>query len=298
MIHLQVSVLNAAELLDPAAYGAGALLRWESADAADGTYVEGGTLPLVSTQTLYDVWDAAGTATTWYRTRTSDAAGAVFSAYSAPFQGGTVTAYATLEEFLAGFESGVPGAARYARIYDALEQASRAIDAEVGWDFLRHPAISGDETRLYDGTGARRLHLHEGLVSVTSVRVAWSTADAVAGNWQTLLASDYYLEPSVREPGEPYDHLALSDWPSLFYVFPRGMRNVELTGAFGYAAVPSIIRRATVALARQIYRADSFVLGGSPGPDEFGGGAISPNVRPYDVYKAIERYRRRFWCHV
>ena len=77
-----IEVANADELLATEAYGAGALLRWESSAAEAGTYVEGGTEALVSGTTLYDVWDAAGIETTWYRTRVSDAAGTTFSAYS------------------------------------------------------------------------------------------------------------------------------------------------------------------------------------------------------------------------
>ena len=83
MIHLSVTVANTAELLATQAYGAGALLRWESAATLGGIYTEGGTVPLVSGTSLYDVWDPAGTATTFYRTRVSDAAGSTFSAYSA-----------------------------------------------------------------------------------------------------------------------------------------------------------------------------------------------------------------------
>jgi hypothetical protein len=82
MIHLQVTVDNAAELLDTNAYGAGALLRWESGTSLAGPFTEGATLPLVASQTVYDVWDPNGTETTWYRTRTSNSASTSFSEYS------------------------------------------------------------------------------------------------------------------------------------------------------------------------------------------------------------------------
>jgi hypothetical protein len=82
MIHLQVTVDNTTELLDPNAYGAGALLRWESSADPNGPYVEGGTLGLNPGQSVYDVWDSNGTTLTWYRTRTSNSGGTSFSAYS------------------------------------------------------------------------------------------------------------------------------------------------------------------------------------------------------------------------
>ncbi len=86
MIHLIVEVANPAELLDPEAYDAGALLRWESSATIDGTYVEGGSEALLVDQFLYDIWDDAGTSTTWYRTRISDSGATTFSPYSEPFQ--------------------------------------------------------------------------------------------------------------------------------------------------------------------------------------------------------------------
>jgi hypothetical protein len=84
MRHLEIEVTNADELLATEAYGAGALLRWERSSTEAGTYVEGGTEALVAGTTLYDVWDAAGIETTWYRTRISNAGGTTFSAYSSP----------------------------------------------------------------------------------------------------------------------------------------------------------------------------------------------------------------------
>lgn len=84
MIHLTVTVANAAELLDPGAYGAGALLRWESAVSADGPWTEGGTVALVSGTSLYDIWDNAATDPTWYRTRISNAGNTAQSGYTDP----------------------------------------------------------------------------------------------------------------------------------------------------------------------------------------------------------------------
>lgn len=101
MIHLIVEITDPAELLDPQAYDAGALLRWESSATIDGSYVEGGTLPLVADQFLYDVWDDAGGSSTWYRTRISDAAASIFSPYSPPFQPATGQLYLTPAQFRA-----------------------------------------------------------------------------------------------------------------------------------------------------------------------------------------------------
>lgn len=90
MIHLTVEVPDAAEVVDPSAYGVGSKLRWESSSSFGGTYVEGGTIVITGTKLEYDIWDPNGTDDTWYRTRISNAGGTTFSpGYSTPIQGGT-----------------------------------------------------------------------------------------------------------------------------------------------------------------------------------------------------------------
>lgn len=96
MIHLDVIVADTATLLEAEAYGPGALLRWERAPEPDGTFVEGGTVALVADQSVYDIWDAAGTVGTWYRTRISNAAASTFSGYSVPYQTTEQGLYLTL----------------------------------------------------------------------------------------------------------------------------------------------------------------------------------------------------------
>jgi hypothetical protein len=101
MIHLMVEVPNPAELLDPQAYDAGALLRWESSATIDGTYVEGGTVAIELDKFVYDVWDDAGVNETWYRTRVSDATPSTYSPYSEPFQPASGQIYLTIAQLKA-----------------------------------------------------------------------------------------------------------------------------------------------------------------------------------------------------
>ena len=144
MRHLEIEVANAAELLATEAYGAGALLRWESSAAEVGTYVEGGTEALVSGTTLYDVWDAAGTETTWYRTRVSDAAGTTFSAYSAPRS--PVTSLVSIAEVRALVNS---------RLGDV--DLGAVIDREEAWLAGRVGPLTGERTDTFTpGIGVGR----------------------------------------------------------------------------------------------------------------------------------------------
>jgi hypothetical protein len=106
VIHLTVTVENTAELLATEAYGAGALLRWESAATETGTYAEGGTVALVSGVSVYNVWHTAGVVGTWYRTRISNAGATTFSPYSAPREGG-LTSVVSITEVRALVSSGL-----------------------------------------------------------------------------------------------------------------------------------------------------------------------------------------------
>ena len=188
MRHLEIEVTNAAELLATEAYGAGALLRWESSAAEAGTYVEGGTEALVSGTTLYDVWDAAGIETTWYRTRISDAAGTTFSAYSDPRS--PVTSLVSIAEVRALINS---------RLGDVDLQA--VIDREEAWLAGRVGPLAGQRTDTFrPGLGDTTLYLRRRAESVVV------TDDGV-----TLVAdTDYLFTPVDRRAPARSGRLAWS----------------------------------------------------------------------------------------
>jgi hypothetical protein len=174
MRHLEIEVTNTAELLVTDAYGAGALLRWESSPAPLTAYTEGGTEALVSGTTLYDVWDAAGIATTWYRTRVSNAAGTTFSAYSAPRS--PVTSLTSLAEVRALVRS---------RLSDIDLQT--VIDREEAWLTGKVGPLTGERTDTWTpGIGDTPLYLS---------RRAPSVVLTDAG--RTLAASEFLFTPST-----------------------------------------------------------------------------------------------------
>jgi hypothetical protein len=168
MIHLEVTVANTAELLAAEAYGAGALLRWESCATIGGTYTEGGTVPLVSGTSLYDIWDADGTTGTWYQTRISDATPTTYSAYSAPFQT-SPSSLTTLAEVRALVRS---------RLSDADLQT--VIDREEAWLAGKIGVLTGERTDTFKpGTTNTPLYLSRRTdsVSVTDDGTAVAAAD-------------------------------------------------------------------------------------------------------------------------
>ena len=174
MRHLEIEVANVDELLATEAYGAGALLRWESSPTETGTYVEGGTEALVSGTTMYDVWDAAGIETTWYQTRISDAAGTTFSAYAVL---SPVTSVVSVAEVRALVNS---------RLSDADLQ--RVIDREEAWLAGRVGALAGERT----------VSFRPGAVDATLFIPRLTSAVVVVDDGVALTAdTDYLFTPST-----------------------------------------------------------------------------------------------------
>jgi len=174
MIHLEVLVADAIDLLATEAYGAGALLRWESCATVDGDpvpYAEGGTVALVSGTSVYDVWDAAGVeGVTWYRTRISDAAGTTFSPYSTPFQTATHGMPLSVTQMRAFVTTSLSDEA----LLILLDAAAEAIVAEIG----------------YPGSTSERMHARGDLLMLSrpALSVTSVTEDGTA-----LAADDYDL---------------------------------------------------------------------------------------------------------
>lgn len=176
MIHLTVTVENTAELLATEAYGAGALLRWESAATEAGTYAEGGTVALVAGVSVYDVWDAAGVVGTWYRTRISNGAATTFSPYSAPREGG-LTSVVSITEMRALVNTSLS---------DVDLQA--VIDREESWLAGRVGVLVGERTDTFrPGFSDTILYLRRRAESVVV------TDDGVA----LVADTDYLFTPST-----------------------------------------------------------------------------------------------------
>jgi Phage gp6-like head-tail connector protein len=97
---------------------------------------------------------------------------------------------------------------------------------------------SSDTLRLYDGNDAvrygSRLWVAGGIRTLTQVRIASCTG----GTLTTATLGDFLLRPKAqdRRTGMPAMRLDISDASSS--VFYAGYDNIELTGTFGYAAVP------------------------------------------------------------
>jgi hypothetical protein len=164
------------------------------------------------------------------------------------------------------------------------------IDAEIGVDFHRHPADEddADEVRILDGRGGRKIHVHRGIVSLTSVEIRLSAAL----DWQALNPGDWELVSMYEdESGRPYDHIRLTGVGR--NCFPSGERNVRATGVFGWNLPPARLVEANIAWVRQHLAAGDSYSGGMLVPE--GGTVIVPRLQiPDDVRMFLVRESRRY----
>lgn len=256
MNKLSITVQDPADLLASGAYGTGALIRVErSTSSSFATTTEITTIALVAGTLLYEYWDNGGTAGSWYRTRYSKATPSVagdYSAYSSPFQ--VTSRLTSLDDVKVRL--GIPSSntASDDLLGAAIDASGSAITSYVG--FFVGP--SGDTVRIYDGRDATRrgtrLWIRGGILTLTQVRIA----DYTGGTLNTGSLADFIPGPPAhsRRPDQPALYIDISDTPDGNYPwFPPGLQNVELTGTFGYAAVPYDVWDVATSLAVRQFQA-------------------------------------------
>lgn len=174
------------------------------------------------------------------------------------------------------------------RITSLAATTAEMIDAEIGWDFYRHPSAEGTTTRILDGRGARSLHVHRGVISLDSLAVRFSAS----ADWEVLDADDWELSSLYEDEGSrPYDHINLTGVGRTR--FPSGYRNVRAIGAFGWTTPPARLVEANTAWVRQHLAAGDSYSGAMPVPD--GATVIVPRlVMPDDVRMFLHRESHRF----
>jgi hypothetical protein len=279
-IEVPQNVDDVADLI--ANYGVNSVLRWERSATEGGAYSEVGTTLLDANVSRYEFFDSSGTTTSWYRTRVSNSANTVQSAYYPAFQAGALRSYASLDTARELLD--LPSDASDNLIGDLLVQASKMMDGLCHRSFYRRPQVTGTEIHTYDSSDLFRngTTLVEDIVSLTTLELAWLTG----GTFTALTAADWFLYPSNPKDGWPYEELRLSDVGSR-YEYPGGSRVIRLTGAFGWPAVPPDIEAATRELAQEIYWKSR---GGRQVGLEFG-------RLPLIVEKAVQIYAREPWVY-
>ena len=254
---LKLTVDNPEELLNASAFGAGALLRVEWCATQGGVYAEFATVPLVAGTYAHTVYHAAGTASTWYRSRYSTAAPAVaadYSDYSATFQaggeeGGLICSIYDVKQRL-----GIAPAdtADDEDLLEYIRAVTIDIETLTGRDFTGDPA---DRTVLVDTCSGTTLQVPQGIQSVTTLQVATTDQPDTGGTYTALVAGAWVLRPGTfsRSPGWPATAITRIDggW------FSDAINGAEITGRLGWAAVPANIARVGANAVVRAWRARS-----------------------------------------
>lgn len=130
----------------------------------------------------------------------------------------------------------------------AITAASRGIDQLCQDRFYQGTA---DSARYYDPADRRVVKLLPSAGSIASVKID----EDGDGTFETTLAenTDYLKWPyNAGDDAEPWWELHIH--PNSSYRFPKYPRSVEVTGRFGWSAVPAAIEQATGILAAKLVK--------------------------------------------
>jgi hypothetical protein len=170
-------------------------------------------------------------------------------------------AYATAAEYRAGVTKS-SSADDATVITPLLGAISRLIDRECspGVPGLATRHFTKDAsvvTRVYDATGGCKLHVDD-IATLTGliVKVDLDGDYAFTGSDETLTIDTHFWTGPANvdkqaEP-EPWTFLELRPDNAVLGIWPWQKRSVQVTAIFGWPAVPSAIKNATIAIAREL----------------------------------------------
>ena len=251
---VRISVDGADDLLNASMYGAGAVVRVQSATTETGTYASVGTAALVSGTRIYVVYHTAGTSTDWYRTRYESSGGAITSDWSAAFQVGPEEAGGLCSLYDVKQALNETGTTYDEEIQSLIDEFTADVQEWTRRRFVRYP-LAGTTTVVLDvPRSGRALRIPQGIATLTTLEVATESQPGSGGTYTTATASDWMLRPA--------SHDRLGGWPATEIVirdnatgpvstFFAGRNAARLSGAaLGWDRVPptvsGIARRAIV----------------------------------------------------
>lgn len=185
--------------------------------------------------------------------------------------------YATLADVKSGFR--IQDSVDDTMLELSIEAASREIDGYCERVFYN----AGTATRVYIPTDTFYTETDD-IISVTTLKTS-STGESFDTTWSA--SGDYQLEPLNGISGGLVGHPATRIRAIGSYLFPlwdpknvnSHEATVQVTGVFGWSAVPTAIRQATIILAMRQFKRYDTPLGVSF--DELGAlrvGRVDPDV--------------------
>jgi hypothetical protein len=289
---LKLTAENADELLNAGSYDAGALIQiqWAATEAGIFADISGTgstpTVALVAGTRVYTGYDPAGTSTTWYKTRFKNTAATRTSDWSAAFlvaaEGSGLLA--SLYDAKQRLEIPYTDTAQDENLLEWLRQATAFVHSYCGRTFTPDGATV---YRVHTRYGYR-LSLPRGIRSVTTLGIASQDQPASGGTYTTAAASTYYLDPPEwdRTPGWPATAIHMITG-ARFYTASFG---AEITGSFGFAAVPTDIQNVALNLL-VAYARERGAGGGDTVTVGIGGERTYERALSYTDRQTLDRYR-------
>lgn len=162
-----------------------------------------------------------------------------------------------------------------------IEASSRLIDEYTGRRFY-----SALETRFYTPENGAELKIDD-LASLTELLTDEDEDGTAETTWS---ASDYaLLPPNAAADGRPYTSLVITPWGE--HDLTTTLNSVEITGNFGWPAVPEPVRQACLIQVGTIYRSKEAPFG-VIGNTETGIVRMSARLHP-EAQLLLDPYRRR-----
>lgn len=178
-------------------------------------------------------------------------------------------AYATAQEYLAGIDQ--DDTSDVGEIQFVLSAVSRLIDKRVSPDgdrfftqdaaavqrFFTHPG--GGETVWIDGIvpverGSARLWVSD-IATATDLVVKVDLAFDYSYSTTLTIDTHFFLGPVNAPLGpepQPYTFLDLVPNNSTIFAWPTRLNGISVEAIFGWPAVPEAIKRATIAITKQL----------------------------------------------
>lgn len=180
----------------------------------------------------------------------------------------------------------IPDTADDALVSDAVDAASRAVEEICGRYFW-----NGTDTRTYIPQSVYRQDTDD-LVSVTTLKVDYDGDGVFETTWTQ--GTDYALEvspghynPAAKGEQWPYTGFTILGPKLIPYTWPWShLDRIQITGVFGWPAIPSAVRQATLIAAADLFRLKDAPFG-IAGFGEFGVVRIQANPR---VMQLLKRY--------
>lgn len=151
----------------------------------------------------------------------------------------------------------------------AVTAASRAVDHSCNRQFgqtspaaARYYTYEGGE--MYGGLACRQALEIDDLMSTTNLVVKVDTDDDGVFEETLTIDTDFRLYPwNAAADGRPWTHLVLASDGT----FPTELRSVEVTGLWGWSAVPTLVKQATLIQAARFFQRRNSPYGVAGSPD-------------------------------